>query len=284
MAGNQPVLPLVQRQVAYYHSGQMEAQQVAVAAEEPLIIAVNGQQVAALMRLPGDERELAAGFILSEGIVSDFNAVYTIAHCGSESEIHPSAGEESSANTEWRNRVDIQVDPLKLNPEARLDILRLVRAGCGAVEVDLKALQRTPLQETASVKAELLVAAAQGLREGQSVHSQAGGTHAAGVYTLTGEQVVLREDIGRHNAVDKACGYCLLHMIPLADKFLLCSGRLSYEMVNKALNLHIAIIASISAPTDLALQLADAGNVTVVGYLRGSRMTVYTHPERIVTG
>ncbi|MHB9034673.1 MAG: formate dehydrogenase accessory sulfurtransferase FdhD, partial [Anaerolineae bacterium] len=237
---------LVTRSITAYRDGQLEIQQVAVVAEEPLIITVNGQQVAALMRLPGNERELAAGFLVSEGIIPDFGAIYTISHCGSDVDRYPA--EAGKSETIWRNRVDVQVDPSQLNPEARLDILRLVRAGCGAVEVDLHALQRAPLTSTIMLQAEVLFTAAKGIREGQSIHTQAGGTHAAGVYSISGAPVVVREDIGRHNAVDKACGYCLLHFISLADKFLICSGRLSYEMVNKALNLGLSVIASRSAP------------------------------------
>ncbi len=273
-------LPLVSRDVKAWRDEHLEEQQVAVVAEEPLLVSVNGRRVAALMRLPGNERELAAGFLVSEGIIPDFSAIYTILHCNSEADTSPAQADQ--VNATGRNRVDVQAAPERLNPEARLDVLRLVRAGCGAAEVNPSVLQHAPLASAVTFDARVLAAAAKGIRDGQAVHMQAGGTHAAGIYSRQGECIVLREDIGRHNAVDKACGYCLLNMIPLDDKLLLCSGRLSYEMVNKALNLGIQVVASISSPTELALQLADVGNVTVVGYLRGSRMTVYTHPERII--
>jgi len=270
--------PLVYRSVQSWRDDRLELAQVPVVKEEPLVITVNGQRVAALMRLPGHERELAAGFLVSEGILTDFDAIYTISHCASQG-ITPA--QQASTAIEWRNRVDVQAAPEKLNPEARLDILRLVRAGCGAVEVTLDELPQAPITSSFTLDTAALVAAAGSLRSGQAVHEQAGGTHAAGVYDAQGKSIALHEDIGRHNAVDKACGYCLMQGIPLTDKFLLCSGRLSYEMVNKALNLRIPVIASISAPTELALQLAERGQVTVVGYLRGTRMTVYTHALRI---
>lgn len=275
-----PAGVITTKRVDVWRGQRSQIEEVAVVSEEPLIIAVNGQQIAALMRLPGHERELAAGFLVSEGIITGFEAVLTIAHCGSEPGTF--SGDDNDHGGLWRNRVDVRVAPGTLNPEARLDVLRLVRAGCGAVEVSADALPYTALPRGMAFQATVLTEAALKLREGQSVHSSAGGTHAAAIFAADGTRVALYEDIGRHNAVDKASGYCLMQGVPLHDKFLLCSGRLSYEMVNKALHLKIPLVASVSAPTSLALQLAEAGNVTVVGYLRGGRMTVYTHPERVV--
>jgi len=119
------------------------------------------------------------------------------------------------------------------------------------------------------------------MREGQQLHRRTGGVHAVALYNGAGELVTLCEDVGRHNAMDKAIGYCLLRGIPLDDKMVLCSGRLSYEMVTKTIRAHVPILASVSTPTALAVEIADRFNLTVVGYLRGGRMTVYTHPERI---
>ena len=101
--------------------------------------------------------------------------------------------------------------------------------------------------------------------------------------TSRGELIILCEDVGRHNAVDKGFGYCLMRGVPLPDKMLLCSGRLSYEMVSKAIRLKLPILASVSAPTALAVQLADRFGLTVVGYLRGGHMTIYTNPQRILS-
>lgn len=272
-------LPLVTRSVKIWRDGHLVDEHAAIAREEPLVIVVNGQQVAALMRLPGDERELAAGFLISEGIVSDFSAIHTITHCADDPAI---LAKDALPDNLSRNRVDVRAEPQSFHAGTELDILRLVRSGCGAVQINSFELHHPPLGSQAFIKAEILVQAAKDIRSRQAIHSQAGGTHVAGVYKNTGECIVIREDIGRHNAVDKVCGYCLLNAVTLSDKLLLCSGRLSYEMVNKALNLGIEIIASLSAPTELALQLAEAGNITVIGYLRGSRMTAYTYPERIL--
>jgi FdhD protein len=119
------------------------------------------------------------------------------------------------------------------------------------------------------------------MREQQTVHRHVGGTHAAVLFDKSGRVITLAEDIGRHNAIDKAVGYCLLRGISLHDKVLLTSGRASYEMATKAIRVGIPIIASVSAPTSLAVQLAEDRGLTLIGYLRGGRMNVYTHPERV---
>jgi FdhD protein len=271
--------PYVIRPVTVWRDDAATNQQVAVVAEEPLELCVNGQRTAILMRLPGDEKELVAGYLVSEGIVPDFSAILTIYHCGEDYLITP---RETQQSGEWRNRVEVKVDPGLWRPDAQLDALRLVRAGCGATNVRENTNPQLPVSSHCSFEAQVLLEAAHRLRENQPIHLKVGGVHAAGLYSLRGEQVALFEDVGRHNAVDKACGFCLLSNIPLSDKALICSGRLSYEMVSKSINLGIPVVASISAPTALALELADAGNVTVAGYLGAGKMTVYTHPERIL--
>jgi FdhD protein len=116
----------------------------------------------------------------------------------------------------------------------------------------------------------------------QDIHRDIGGTHGAALFDETGKAVTVAEDIGRHNAVDKAIGYCLLREIRLDDKILVTSGRASYEMATKAIRVGIPIAASVSAPTALAVQLAEDRGLTLIGYLRGKRMNVYTHPERLI--
>ena len=127
-----------------------------------------------------------------------------------------------------------------------------------------------------------LIALGRVLRDEQLLHNAVGGVHDAALFDATGDLLVLSEDVGRHNAVDKALGHCLLRGLPVRDRLLLCSGRLSYEMVAKAVRMGIPLLVSISAPTALALELAERFGVTLVGYLRGQRMTVYTHPERVL--
>jgi FdhD protein len=274
--------PVAPRHVWQVRDDETQEQEINVVLEEPLALHLNGNQVAVLMRMPGMEKELAAGFCLSEGLVARFADIYTIHHCGQGL---PSPLEEAEqAPGTSRNRVELRVRPEALRPDARLEVVRLIRAGCGAVDIDHTELSLTPVQDgdgTYRVDYRVLLGLDKSMRAEQQLHREVGGVHAAALYDLAGKIAVLCEDIGRHNAVDKAIGYCLLRDIPVRDKLLLCSGRFSYEMVTKAVRLGIPLIASFSAPTALAVQFAERFNVTIVGYLRGSKMTVYTHPGRI---
>lgn len=272
--------PTERRQVWTVQPGQSAAQEVEMVLEEPLALHLNGRQVAVLMRLPGQEKELAAGFCLSEGLVSDFAGVLTIHHCG---QALPVPGQEANEEGETsRNRVDVRVREDVLRPDARLEVVRLIRAGCGAVDLERNALSLAPVQADLWVDAAVFWCLGPALRSAQNLHTEVGGVHAAGIFTAAGDLVIACEDIGRHNAVDKALGYCLLRGIPLADKLLLSSGRLSYEMVAKVVRLGMPILASVSAPTALAVALAERFNVTLIGYLRGQKMTIYAHPERVI--
>ena len=131
------------------------------------------------------------------------------------------------------------------------------------------------------ISASMLLGLGRAMRDMQTVYRQVGGTHSAALFDAQGKGVTLAEDIGRHNAVDKAVGHCLLRGIALEDKLLITSGRASYEMAVKAVRTGIPIVATISAPTSLAVQLAQDHGLTLVGYLRGGRMNVYTHPHRV---
>ncbi len=255
-------------------------EQIEMVLEEPLALHINGRQVAVLMRLPGMEKELAVGFCLSEGLVTRFEDVLMVHHCG-QGLPSPTGGETSESEVS-RNRVEMRVRPEGLREDARMEVVRLIRAGCGAVDVDRTQLPLAPVSNGLRVDYQVLFGLEKAMRAAQQLHRDVGGVHAAAIYDTTGNLIVLCEDVGRHNAVDKALGYCLLRDISLTDKLLLCSGRFSYEMVSKAIRMELGLIASFSAPTALAVQLADRFNVTVVGYLRGRRMTVYTHPERVV--
>jgi FdhD protein len=273
--------PTARRQVRRITEGETLDEEVEMVLEEPLALDINGRQVAVLMRMPGMEKELAVGFCLSEGLLTRFADVLTIHHCGQGL---PSPVEDASEGTPAsRNRVELAVRPESLRPEARLEVVRLIRAGCGAVDVSRTELALPTVHEGPLVSPQVILGLDKGMRSQQRVHQEVGGVHAAALFRPMGELLILCEDIGRHNAVDKAIGYCLLRDIPLDDKLLLCSGRLSYEMVTKAIRLGIPILISVSAPTALAVQFAERFNVTLVGYLRGRKMTVYTHPERIAS-
>jgi FdhD protein len=249
-----------------------------VVLEEPLEILVNGQSVAVLMRLPGQEKELAAGFCVTEGYVRQIADVMLIHHCGLG---HPTPGAGTEDVAGSRNRVELRVAAAGFSPPDTPGVVRLIRSGCGAAEVSVlcETLPRVPGGQR--LPATLLLGLGRAMRDLQVVHTRVGGTHSAAIFDAAGQPAILAEDIGRHNAVDKAIGHCLLWGIPLHDKVMVTSGRASYEMATKAIRAGIPIVATISAPTSLAVQLAHDRGLTLVGYLRGGRMNAYTHPERL---
>ncbi|MBC7315042.1 MAG: formate dehydrogenase accessory sulfurtransferase FdhD, partial [Chloroflexi bacterium] len=243
--------PVVKHRVWLVSEGERVLQERPVILEEPLALYINGQQAAVLMRLPGMEKELAIGFCLSEGLVRCFADILMVHHCGQGlPEPAPNAAEEEDPLS--RNRVDVRVVPEGLNPSGRLEVVRLIRAGYGAVDVARAELPLEPLSVDRTVSAETILSLGRALRQNQSLHEAVGGVHAVALFDASGTLLALAEDVGRHNAVDKVIGYAALHSIPLEDKILLSSGRLSYEMVSKALRVRIPILVSLSAPTALA--------------------------------
>ena len=269
------------RNVTLVREGRSEEREIGVIPEEPLSLLINGQQAAVLMRLPGMEKELAAGFCISEGLVDSFAHILMIHHCGQGL---PAPGEVESEDGSLmsRNQIEVRVSPGAVDEGARLEVVRLIRAGCGAVDVGRAELPLPTLADGPQVAADVLLGLSHAMREGQVLRKAAGGVHAAALFDTTGSPVAICEDVGRHNAVDKALGHCLLRGIDLGDKMLLCSGRLSYEMITKTIRAGLPIICSVSAPTALAADIAGHHNVTLIGYLRGGRMTLYTHAERVV--
>ncbi len=255
-----------------------------VVVEEPLEIRLNGQAVAVLMRTPGLEKELATGFCLGEGLVADLNDIALVRHCGRAAPDKASAEPtEADPLDVSRNRVDVTLLP---GAAARLgsgDAAQLIRSGCGRTEVGALVENLSPIEAGPTVRAEVLSRLPGQITRQQAAYRAAGGIHAAAVFDTKGRTIVVCEDIGRHNAVDKAAGYCLLRGISLRDKLLVSTGRASYDMVAKGVRLGVAIIASISSPTSLAVELAEGLNCTLLGYLRGKALNVYTHSWRIVT-
>jgi FdhD protein len=250
-----------------------------VVIEEPLEIVLNGQSIAVLMRLPGQEKELAAGFCITEGYVRKAQDILLIHHCGLGL---PAPGEDENDDGGYsRNRIELSVEPAGLLSYKSADFVRLIRSGCGAADVSAMVDSLPSLSQDFSIEPSLLLGFGKAMRELQSVHREVGGTHSAALFDTQGHAVHLAEDIGRHNAVDKVVGYCVLRKIPLRDKVLVTSGRASYEMATKAVRAGIPLIATLSAPTSLAVKIAGDRGLTLVGYLRGGRMNIYTHPERI---
>jgi FdhD protein len=247
--------------------------------EEPLEIRLNGQPVAVLMRTPGMEKELAAGFCLGEGLVADLMDIALIRHCG---RALPDELVEGDPMDESRNRVDVTLLPGIATPRDRVEVVQLIRSGCGRTDVSELARNLSPVGTDLKVRFETLSHLLGQITRQQAAYRAAGGIHAAALFDLDGRAAVVCEDIGRHNAVDKAVGYCLLRGIPLKNKILVSTGRASYDMVAKAVRLGVPIIASISSPTSLAAELAETLNCTLLGYLRGKNLNVYCHGWRIV--
>lgn len=251
-----------------------------VVVEEPLEIRLDGRTVAVLMRTPGFEKELAAGFLLGEGLVADLMDIALVRHCG---RAVPSEVAEGDALDESRNRVDVTLLPgSATTADGQPDVVQLIRSGCGRTDVSALAENLAPVEAAVRIKYERLPRLLGQITRQQAAYRAAGGIHAAAVFDAEGRLVILCEDIGRHNAVDKAMGYCLLRGITLEDKLLVSTGRASYDMVAKGVRLRIPIMASISSPTSLAVELAGALNCTLLGYLRGKALNVYTHGWRII--
>jgi FdhD protein len=261
------------------HKDKTEELEDRVVLEEPLEIVVNEKTIAILMRLPGQEKELAAGFCVTEGYIRRAEDILLIHHCGQGL---PAPGEEGTAeDLGSRNRTELQVTEEGLIPRDRAEVTRLIRSGCGAADIGPVREALPLLSPGVFAEASLVLGLARRVRDLQVVHEKTGGVHAAAVFDIKGEVICLAEDIGRHNAVDKVLGHCLLRRIPLKDKILITSGRASYEMAVKAIRVGIPVIATMSSPTSLALKLAEDRGLTLIGYLRGGRMNVYTHGERL---
>lgn len=258
-----------------------------VIAEEPLAIEVNGQEIAVLMRMPGMEKELAAGFLVTENYLRSASDILIIHHCGrglpAPGEDAPPDPAQQTDTRASRHRVQVRVTPDAFRPPNRVDAVRLIRSGCGAAGAEMVNAELPRVTSALRVTQDVLLSLNRALRDSLELHQYAGGTHGAGIFTAQGELVISAEDIGRHNAVDKVIGHCLLLRIDLSDKIIVTTGRASYEMVMKAARVGIPISATLSAPTYLAVQAAEASGVTLLAYLRGNRFNAYTHTRRIVT-
>jgi FdhD protein len=252
-----------------------------LAAEEPLGIRVDGAALTMTMRTPGDDMELAAGFLVSEAVVRSPDDIAEIKICDGTSCGH---GDHDGLG----NVADVSLAPgVTVTPGARRTFMTTSACGvCGKASIeDIFLLPGAPLAvDDIQFPAEVLASLPGRLRHAQRVFSRTGGLHAAGLFSIHGELMVVREDVGRHNAVDKIVGRALLsNMLPLASCALLVSGRASFELVQKALLAGIPLLAAVSAPSSLAADLADEAGLTLVGFLRDQSMNVYTAPHRVPT-
>jgi FdhD protein len=268
--------------VRRFREGRKEMVTDRVVVEQPLEVVVNGLPLVALMRLPGNDKELAVGFCLTEKVIPSVRAIKLLRHCGTlEGEL--ASGEEgpgAGGDLDRGNVVELEVE----EPQGteRFASTYVVRTGCGGA--DLKAMTdfyRGFIDSRLKIGAAVIYDLGELLTSHQEIFRGTGGTHGAAVFSSTGEEIVVREDIGRHNALDKVVGYCALQGVSLDDKLLVISGRISYEMVLKAVRVRFPFLISLAAPTSLGLRIAGQAGITVVGFLDGRRYNVYTHAWRI---
>lgn len=272
--GGQRVLCSETMKIWRYEAGQaLRADSDEVAEEEPLEIRVKNRAVSVTMRTPGHDEELAAGFLLTEGI---------IAHPADVLRIEPCALDRGG-----------NVLNVVLAEKTAVDFERLTRhvfassscGLCGKATIDAVHQRLDPIDDDVRVRAGVLLSLPDRLRQAQQTFDRTGGLHAAGIFTIEGEPVVIREDVGRHNAVDKVLGYGFLHgLLPFARHVLMVSGRSSFEILQKALAGRVPIVAAVSAPSSLAVEFAKDSGQTLAGFIRGPRMNVYTEPQRVVAG
>jgi FdhD protein len=269
----EPAAPsVIPTEVLRYSSNRKPAQRAdTVAAEEPFEIRVRGRGIAVTMRTPGHDSELAAGFLLSEGIIRKHSDVVGMTPC------LQSDCPENTFN-------------VFLAPSVKVDFKHLTRhvfassscGLCGKASIEAVHQQFAPVHSPLRVSPRTLFQIPVTMRAAQSTFDRTGGLHAAAVFDAKGRLLVLREDVGRHNAVDKVIGYGLLgRKLPFDSHLLLVSGRASFEIMQKALAARIPMVCAISAPSSLAIEFARDSGQTLVGFLRGRTMNVYSGPERI---
>jgi FdhD protein len=248
--------------------------------EEPMEIRVQGRSLSVTMRTPGDDFDLAIGFLVTEGLIGGAQDVATLMHCQDE-------GEDGRPTF---NVVDVVLAhgvPLP-DPSAERSFYTTSSCGvCGKASIDAVRTKSPYDVKTAlpSVDPQVLGRLPAVLREHQKVFDRTGGLHAAGLFSADGELVAVREDVGRHNAVDKLVGWAAREgRLPLDSSILMVSGRASFELTQKATMAGIPVMAAVSAPSHLAVELADEAGLTLVGFLRPPRMTVYAGAHRLVAG
>ena len=242
-----------------------------VAREEPLEIRVRGRSIAVTMRTPGHDRELAAGFLLTEGLLHKAEDLVDAAPC-LEAE-----NPENTLNAFLAPSVEVDFSQLTRH------IFAASSCGlCGKASVEAVHQHFPPVDSEVTVSAKVLAELPGRMKAAQAAFATTGGLHAAAVFDLNGALIVLREDVGRHNAVDKVLGFGLLERrLPFEAHILLVSGRASFEIMQKALAARLPIVCAISAPSSLAVEFALDSAQTLVGFLRGQTMNVYSAPNRI---
>ena len=260
-----------------------------LAVEEPMEIRINGTAITVTMRTPGSDVELAQGFLLTEGVIGQRDDIATVQYCRGANRnpgsLRSSTPEEDGMNT--YNVLDVTLAAGVTTPS--LDVTRNFYTTsscgvCGKGSIDAIRLisRHSPGDDPTVVASETLSAMPDQLRSAQRIFATTGGLHGAALFTADGTMLVVREDIGRHNAVDKVIGWAVENdRVPLTRTVLLVSGRASFELTQKAVMAGIPVLAAVSAPSSLAVDLAAQAGLTLVAFLRGDSMNVYTRQDRV---
>lgn len=276
MPGGPPVRHIVTRQIVAVRGGGLEVREDRVVGEAPLEIRAAGPgqdpvAVAVTMRTPGHEAELAVGFLYTEGLIDGPEVVGT------------EAGDPATLSQPDDTIVVRLARPFDDAAVAERHFIATASCGiCGKASIDEVAVRCAPLPDGPIVTRDVILALPDLLRAAQRAFDQTGGLHAAALFRPNGELIAIREDVGRHNALDKLVGSQLLAAaLPLHDRVLMVSGRVSFEIVQKAAVAGVSVICAVSAPSDLAIETAERLGVTLVGFLRGDGFNVYAHDRRI---
>ncbi len=260
----------------HFDSDAATTRNESVAHEEPLELRIDGVPIAVVMRTPGDDEALGLGFLLTERIVTGRHEVASIRHC---TEVPSPEAEGNVLQIRLAAGVAVPLERLRRNLYASSSC-----GVCGKASIASAMSCGAPLASELRVPARVVYAIPAALREAQRAFAQSGGLHAAALFDDEGRIVGVREDVGRHNAVDKVIGESEQRGLDRARLALFVSGRVSFELVQKAAAANVAILAGISAPTTLAVRAGEQLGVTVIGFVRGTSMNVYAHAHRIASG
>ena len=272
--------PKTKGKIWIVENGKIRPRTDYLATEEPLEIRLVAggmrRNVAVTMRTPGNDFELAAGFLYSEGVISDRQDISRITHC---------VDKEIELENRY-NIVNVELAAEELPDLATLERHFYTTSACGVCgKTSLEALRRRgfpPIQTQIKVSPELIYSLPEKLRSAQGIFTVTGGLHAAALFNSEGELLAVREDVGRHNALDKLIGWALLsNQLPLNNHIIMVSGRSSFEIMQKCLAAGVPIVCAVSAPSSLAVSLAQEFGITLIGFLRGERFNVYAGVERI---
>jgi len=264
-----------ERSALGWRRGRASAHGEKLAVEEPLEIRLAGRRFMLTMRTPGHDEELAAGFLFAEGFINDATEL------GEIRRVRERKGAPAP------NAIDIVLNVPAAGLRSRLKRNFVMSSSCGVCgKTSIDSIRRrvAPPSDSARVAPATLLALPEKLRAGQRVFAATGGLHGAAIFDLDGTMLAIREDVGRHTAVDKVIGYALTNaMLPLSRHLMMVSGRLSFEIVQKAAAAGVPILAAVSAPSSLAVELAEKVGTTIVGFLRDGSFNIYTRPDRITT-